>query len=79
MQFAHGHGPVAGEYFRQDVQGEVDALVEQFLFAAWRASEHVAGNQAGVPRVADAEPQAQEDWGRRLAPLLKTALARAPD
>ncbi len=26
-----------------------------------------------------AEPQAQEDWGRRLAPLLKTALARAPD
>ncbi len=24
------------------------------------------------------EPEAQEDWGRRLAPLLKTALARAP-
>ncbi|WP_353473296.1 N-formylglutamate amidohydrolase [Salipiger sp. H15] len=26
-----------------------------------------------------AEPGAQQDWGRRLAPLLKTALARAPD
>jgi len=82
MQFAHGHGPVAGEYFRQDVQGEVDALVEQVLFAAWGASEHVAGYQAGVPRVADAEPQAMEvilvaELGDDVAQAVVPAVAAA--
>lgn len=59
MQLLHRPGPVPGEHFRQHAEGEVDAGVEQFL-PARGAAEHVTGNQAAVPRMADAKPQAME-------------------
>ena len=60
MQFAHGLGEVAGQHVGHHAEGKIDAGVELLLLGAWRPAQDEVGDQFGVARVADAEPQAVE-------------------
>lgn len=88
MQLLHRAGPVPVEHFRQHAEGGVDAGVEQFLLGARGAAEDEAGDQAAVPRMANAKPQAMEtvlvaelgdDVAQPVVPAVSTALLELGD
>src|SRR5690606_33904682 len=88
VQLLHRLGPIAGQDFRQGIEGEINAGVQLLPFGLRRAAEHVTGHLAAVAGVANAETQAVEvvlvgepgdDVAQAVVPAVSAALLEFGD